>query len=561
MNDIDAFYQSVATVSFTLLGLWWVVLQLKFKEGRGDARRRRHAYGVALFFLLPGVMSMVSSVNSDALRAVARRVRRDRGDRRRRGRALPDARAGARPGAVRRARSSGSSSTSFIAVVRAAARADARPRHRARAARGRGDPRRAARRRRREPRRGSASPSRARPPASDARSRSPAGPGTLGRAVPRLLAERGHEVVVLSRTPPRSPVAGVEHRPVDLGGRRRRPRRGALEGCEVVVDAVNGTPTRQGTAFLVAASRRLLGAAREAGVRHHVLASIVGHRPRADALLPREGRAGGGRRGAAACRGRSCAPRSSTRSSPGRSRPRRASASSPPRGSAPADRPPRGGPRRRPTRPRASRARPARRRRRPGGRRDRRPRAPVEGGDGHARRRRAAAAQAAVGRGLRAGALTSPAAAVEGSADVRRLARAPRLAWPPCPVASSPSAAVPPTASPRTRRTRSGCSRASASRATRTRARRSSTARASAGDPTCRTCARSTSSHAELHDELRAAGFDVAPGRDGRERHDARRRPARAADRHAAAPRRRRGRRGHRPAQPVRAARPLPGRA
>jgi hypothetical protein len=65
VQDIDAFYQSVSGVSFTLLGLWWVVVQLKFKEGLGDARRRRHAYGIALFFLLPGVMSMVSSVNSD----------------------------------------------------------------------------------------------------------------------------------------------------------------------------------------------------------------------------------------------------------------------------------------------------------------------------------------------------------------------------------------------------------------------------------------------------------------------------------------------------------------
>jgi hypothetical protein len=64
VNDIDAFYQSVATISFTLLGLWWVVVQLKFKEGIGDARRRRHAYGIALFFLLPGVMSMISAVNS-----------------------------------------------------------------------------------------------------------------------------------------------------------------------------------------------------------------------------------------------------------------------------------------------------------------------------------------------------------------------------------------------------------------------------------------------------------------------------------------------------------------
>ena len=64
MGDIDAFYQSVATISFALLGLWWVVLELKAGELQRDARRRRHAYGVMLFFLLPGVMSLLSSVNS-----------------------------------------------------------------------------------------------------------------------------------------------------------------------------------------------------------------------------------------------------------------------------------------------------------------------------------------------------------------------------------------------------------------------------------------------------------------------------------------------------------------
>jgi hypothetical protein len=65
VNDIDAFYQTVATVSFTLLGLWWVVLEVKARDLQTDARRRRNAYGVALFFLLPGVMSLISSVNSE----------------------------------------------------------------------------------------------------------------------------------------------------------------------------------------------------------------------------------------------------------------------------------------------------------------------------------------------------------------------------------------------------------------------------------------------------------------------------------------------------------------
>jgi hypothetical protein len=62
---IDEFYRSVATVSFTLMGLWWVVVNARYKEGEGDMRRRRHAYGIVLFFLLPGLMSLISSIDSE----------------------------------------------------------------------------------------------------------------------------------------------------------------------------------------------------------------------------------------------------------------------------------------------------------------------------------------------------------------------------------------------------------------------------------------------------------------------------------------------------------------
>ena len=41
------------------------MVQLKYKGEEGDARRQRHAYAIALFFLLPGVMGMLSSINSD----------------------------------------------------------------------------------------------------------------------------------------------------------------------------------------------------------------------------------------------------------------------------------------------------------------------------------------------------------------------------------------------------------------------------------------------------------------------------------------------------------------
>jgi len=63
--DIASFYRAVTTASFTLLGLWWVVVQLRYTRGQGDADKRRHAYGVALFFLLPGLGSLTASLNGD----------------------------------------------------------------------------------------------------------------------------------------------------------------------------------------------------------------------------------------------------------------------------------------------------------------------------------------------------------------------------------------------------------------------------------------------------------------------------------------------------------------
>ena len=62
--DSSAFYTTVSSVSFTLLGLWWVVVQ-----GRADWRRehwrRVLAYVVSLHFLLPGAMAVLSLVAPD----------------------------------------------------------------------------------------------------------------------------------------------------------------------------------------------------------------------------------------------------------------------------------------------------------------------------------------------------------------------------------------------------------------------------------------------------------------------------------------------------------------
>ena len=61
------FYQTLSGLSFTLLGLWAVVLELRFRAAKADVRERRHIYGVLLFFLLPGLMSLFSIIDDSSL--------------------------------------------------------------------------------------------------------------------------------------------------------------------------------------------------------------------------------------------------------------------------------------------------------------------------------------------------------------------------------------------------------------------------------------------------------------------------------------------------------------
>jgi len=57
------FYVAFATVCFTLLGLWIIVVQTRHAEWRRSPVHRRRAYGVALHFSLPGLMSLLSLVD------------------------------------------------------------------------------------------------------------------------------------------------------------------------------------------------------------------------------------------------------------------------------------------------------------------------------------------------------------------------------------------------------------------------------------------------------------------------------------------------------------------
>lgn len=101
------------------------------------------------------------------------------------------------------------------------------------------------------------------------------GTGMLGRHVVAELARRGHDVRVLSRRPPDTPVPGTTHHAVDLVS--GAGLRDALAGADAVIESANTPGTgRQATPMLVEGTRRLLAAEAREQVGHHVAISIVG---------------------------------------------------------------------------------------------------------------------------------------------------------------------------------------------------------------------------------------------------------------------------------------------
>ncbi|HYV14444.1 MAG TPA: NAD(P)H-binding protein [Conexibacter sp.] len=99
------------------------------------------------------------------------------------------------------------------------------------------------------------------------------GTGGLGRLLAAGLAAHGDEVRAVSRHAPTSQLAdGVTHHRADLASGDGLAE--AVAGVEVVVDAVN--ELRRARTVLVGGTRRLLAAEAAAGVGHHVAISIVG---------------------------------------------------------------------------------------------------------------------------------------------------------------------------------------------------------------------------------------------------------------------------------------------
>ena len=61
--DLAAFYSLMAITCFTLVGLWWTVVE-RHPEWKSDVHGRKLAGGVYLSFLLPGLMSTFAQVDA-----------------------------------------------------------------------------------------------------------------------------------------------------------------------------------------------------------------------------------------------------------------------------------------------------------------------------------------------------------------------------------------------------------------------------------------------------------------------------------------------------------------
>lgn len=62
---MESFYATVATFSFTILGLWWGVVQLRHNEWMSDPSQRRMANSVYLALLVPAIMSLGAQIAPD----------------------------------------------------------------------------------------------------------------------------------------------------------------------------------------------------------------------------------------------------------------------------------------------------------------------------------------------------------------------------------------------------------------------------------------------------------------------------------------------------------------
>lgn len=59
------FYATLAGIAFTLLGLWWVVVQMKYELWMSTPARRRVAYAASMHFVAPGLIALIAVLSGE----------------------------------------------------------------------------------------------------------------------------------------------------------------------------------------------------------------------------------------------------------------------------------------------------------------------------------------------------------------------------------------------------------------------------------------------------------------------------------------------------------------
>jgi hypothetical protein len=65
--SVETFYSATSQICFMLLVFWWAVVQFRHADWVRNPARRRMSYAVALHFILPGIMSLVALLSTQAL--------------------------------------------------------------------------------------------------------------------------------------------------------------------------------------------------------------------------------------------------------------------------------------------------------------------------------------------------------------------------------------------------------------------------------------------------------------------------------------------------------------
>jgi hypothetical protein len=62
---VETFYATLAQICFTLVGLWWVVVQFKYEALMTSPQGRLTAYAASMHFVAPGLIALVSVLTID----------------------------------------------------------------------------------------------------------------------------------------------------------------------------------------------------------------------------------------------------------------------------------------------------------------------------------------------------------------------------------------------------------------------------------------------------------------------------------------------------------------